>query len=60
MNTLLRMSWLLAMSVSPAMAFDVLKLEDEPEPLKCRIDGLGDSFIVARVAIEANGKTRTR
>lgn len=45
--------------VAPAVAFDVLKLEDESEPLKCRIDGLGDSFIVARVAIEANGKTRT-
>jgi tetratricopeptide (TPR) repeat protein len=47
------------------MAFDVLKLVDEEEPLKCRVDGLGDTFIVARVAIEiggpagAGGKTRT-
>ena len=43
----------------PAQAFDVLVLVDDPQPLKCRIDGLGDDFIVARVAIDIAGKTTT-
>ena len=43
----------------PGVAFDVLKLVDDEVPLKVRVDGLGDTFIVARVAIESDGKTRT-
>lgn len=45
--------------IAQVNAFDVLKLVDDPEPLKCRIDGLGDTFLVARVALERNGKTIT-
>ncbi|MGK0185166.1 MAG: tetratricopeptide (TPR) repeat protein [Verrucomicrobiales bacterium] len=50
--------WIAAAQAS-ALAFDVLKLVNDPEPLKCRIDGLGDTFLVARVAIEINGRTTT-
>lgn len=41
------------------LAFDVMVLVDDPRPLKCRVDGLGDDFLVARVAIETREGTTT-
>ena len=42
-----------------SVAFDVLLLVGETQPMKCRIDGLGDDFLVARVAIETEGNVVT-
>ena len=39
-----------------AHCFDALHFEDGREPVKCRVEALGDDFLVARVVREKNGK----